>query len=156
MISLGIPGVGQVCWKHLVLDLNGTLTIDGQLLPGVAERLATLGTRLDVQFLTADTHGRAADLAARLGVEWTRVKAGQEAEQKERFVQELGAETVVAIGNGANDAKMLAAAGIGIVVLGEEGTAVQALLNADIASRTITEALDLLIWPKRLLASLRH
>jgi len=156
MIALQIPGVGQACWQHLILDLNGTLTTDGVLLSGVAERLAALDSQLDIQFLTADTHGCAADLAARLGVQWTRVRAGQEAEQKERFVQKLGATSVVAIGSGANDAKMLAASGLGIIVLGEEGAAIQALLNADIMSRSITEALDLLLTPKRLLASLRR
>jgi len=95
-------------------------------------------------------------LASQIGVDWTRVTAGQEAEQKERFVRDLGVESVIAIGNGANDAGMLAAAGLGIAVLGEEGTAVSALLAADIVSRTISEALDLMLTPKRLLASLRH
>jgi len=59
------------------------------------------------------------------------------------------------MGNGANDRLMLAKAALGIVVLGSEGTSVQALQNADIAVKDINEGLELLLQPKRLVATLR-
>ena len=34
-----IPGSPPLRIRHLVLDLNGTLALDGRLLPGVAEAL---------------------------------------------------------------------------------------------------------------------
>ena len=68
----------------------------------------------------------------------------------------LGAETVIAVGQGANDAGMLKAAAIGIAVLSEEGLAASALLAADLVLPTIHDALNLLEFPTRLVATLRE
>jgi hypothetical protein len=46
--------------KQLVLDFTGTLSRDGVLLPGVAERLNKLAENLQLTVLTADTFGTAA------------------------------------------------------------------------------------------------
>ena len=59
---------------------------------------------------------------------------GNEQEQKRSFVADLGADSVVAIGQGANDALMLKEAAIGICVLSREGSAVETLLAADIVT----------------------
>ena len=155
VIALDIPGVGSFAWEHLVLDVNGTLSLDGALVPGVRERLDELSTRLTVHLLTADTRGAAEEIARHLGVGWAKVERGREAQQKRTAVESLGSEAVVAIGNGNNDALMLSAASLGIAVLGGEGTAVKALMAADILARDINEALDLLRDTTRLLASLR-
>ena len=87
MIALSIPGLGDCAWKHLVLDLNGTLTTDGILVPGVAERLQSLSQVLTLRLLTADTRGTAGALAQNLGAELVRVNRGREAEQKRAVVQ---------------------------------------------------------------------
>ena len=68
----------------------------------------------------------------------------------------LGAERVVAIGNGANDAEMLAAAALGIAVLGPEGLATATLRAVDVVVGRIEDALDLLLQPQRLVATLRR
>ena len=91
-----------------------------------------------------------------LGLRATRIRGGNESEQKAVYVRELGAETVAAIGQGANDAAMLKAAAIGIAVLGEEGLAAEALLSADVVSADIYDALNLLEFPTRLVATLRR
>jgi len=155
MISIAIPGVGERQWTHLVLDVNGTLTTDGVLIPGVAQRLRALSSQVTVHLLTADTRGTVSALAQDLGVEWKRVQQGREAEQKRAQVESLGADRVIAIGNGNNDALMLYAAGLGIAVLGQEGTALRALLAADLVVREVTDGLDLLLDPIRLLSTLR-
>ena len=155
MISLDIPGLGRYSWDYLALDVNGTLTVDGVLLPGVADRLRQLSAQLRIEFVTADTRGTAASLAEALGVHMTRVQAGEEAQQKRAHVQQLGADKVIAIGNGNNDVLMLEAASLGIAVLGPEGTAVAALTAADIAVREIDDALDLLLDRTRLVCTLR-
>jgi P-type E1-E2 ATPase len=139
-----------------VLDLNGTIAVDGQVLPGVAERLATLSAELTVHLVTADTQGQAAQGAERLGLHLFRVVAGGEADQKLGLVAQLGPAQTAAIGNGANDARMLAAAGLGIAVLGPEGLAMTALQAADVVVGRIEDALDLLLWPQRLIATLRR
>ncbi len=155
MIELNIPGRGEIRLEHLVSDVNGTLAIDGILPEGLVKRLSALRDRLTLHLITADTHGRQAVIDQQLNLRAVRLQPGAEAEQKAEYVRRLGAEKVIAIGQGANDAAMLKEAAIGICVLSTEGTAVAALLAADIVVRDIFEALDLLEKPLRLVASLR-
>ena len=156
MIEVSIPGRGTWKLEHLLLDVNGTLSLDGQLLPGVAERIAELRQDLRVRLLTADTFGKGKVLSQELGVSLQKVSPPSEDHAKEAVVHELGAENVVAIGNGANDVHMLRAARLGIAVLGPEATAAEALKAADVLAPDILAALDLLLHPKRLVATLRR
>ncbi len=156
MIRMIVPGVGSMEIEHLLLDVNGTLTTGGMLIPGVAERIARLSDALQIMLVTADTRGTADALAERLGVAIQRVPAGGEAQAKADLARRLVAERVAAIGNGANDALMLEAARIGIAVLGDEGVAVSALRRADLVTATIAQALDLFIDPVRLVSTLRQ
>lgn len=156
MLTIDIPSYGTLTLRHLALDMNGTLALDGRLLPGVAERIERLRETLIVSLISADTHGGLAENAARLGAQAVRLRPGNEAAQKAEWVASLGAEAVAAIGNGANDVDMLRAAALGIAVLGEEGLATPCLLAADLVAPSITAALDLLIFPRRLVATLRQ
>jgi P-type E1-E2 ATPase len=156
VIRLDIPGREILELEHLVLDLNGTITLDGEVLAGVSQRLAALSENLAVLMVTADTRGQATAIAERLGVELALVTPGDEAEQKRALVERLGAERVVAIGNGANDAAMLQTAALGVAVLGPEGLAAEALRAADVVTASILDALHLLLHPRRLVATLRR
>lgn len=156
MIELNIPGRGLMQLQHLVCDVNGTLAVDGQLLDGVKPRLSTLRDRLTLHLLTADTHGKQDTLDRQLGITAVRIQPGNEAEQKENYINKLGAGTCVAVGQGANDARMLQAAALGICVLSPEGTAVETLVGADLVVANIFEALDLLEKPIRIVATLRE
>lgn len=156
MIELSIPGRGDVSLRHVVFDVNGTLAVDGKLLDGVAERMAALAEHLEIHLLTANTHGRQAAIDAELGLTASYVQRGHEREQKAAFVKELGGAQSVAVGNGGNDAGMLSAAAVGIAVLGAEGLNVEALNNADILAASTLDALDLLLNPQRLVATLRR
>lgn len=155
MIEMNIPGRGPLSLKHLVMDVNGTIAIDGTLIEGLARRITNLNDRLAVHLLTADTHGGQALIDQQLNLTAIRVQSGREAGQKARFVRQLGAETVVAIGQGANDAEMLKTAALGICVLSQEGVATSTLSCADILAPDIFAAFDLLDRPLRIVASLR-
>jgi P-type E1-E2 ATPase len=155
MIELNIPGRGLVRLQHLVCDVNGTLTVDGQLPEGVKQRLNSLRDRLNLHLLTADTHGKQSVIDQQLNLKAVRIQPGDEVEQKTNYVQQLGAETVVAVGQGANDAGMLKAAALGICILSVEATAVKTMLSADLVAPSIQDALDLLEKPLRIVASLR-
>lgn len=139
--------------EHAVFDINGTLALDGVLQPGVAERLRLLSHHLSIHALTAGTHGRLAELQQALEISLHVVSTG---EKKVNYIRELGADRVVAIGNGANDAGMLGLAKVGIAVLGGEGMAVKTLQAADVLALGPLDALDLLLHPKRLIATLRQ
>jgi len=155
MIELTVPGRGPLRLEHLVTDVNGTLAVDGVLIDGLTKRIASLRDRLEIHMLTADTYGRQALIDELLKLKATRIPPGKEALTKADFVRELGAETVVAIGHGANDAEMLKTAALGICVMSKEGVAVETLVSADILVPDIIAALDLLEKPLRIIASLR-
>jgi len=156
MIKLEIPGEGELVLDHLVLDVNGTLSIDGHLLPGIADLLSSLRDHLTIHLLTADTHGKQAEIDQPLGLKAIRVKSGEEKIQKAAYLKEIGPEHTAAIGQGANDAFMLAEARIGVCILSKEGTAVDTLLSADLAVPDTKSALNLFLHPARLIASLRN
>ncbi len=152
MLAVEIPGSPRLELAFLVLDLNGTLSERGLLVEGVAERLGHLARDLEIYLLTADTLGTARQLASGLSVKIEIVASGAE---KARFVKGLGAERTVAIGNGRNDAPMLALSALGIAVIASEGIATAALVSADVVCRSIREALDLLLDTRLLVATLR-
>jgi P-type E1-E2 ATPase len=155
MIELNVPGYGFVQLEHLVCDVNGTLAIDGQLVEGLPRLLRNLRDRLEIHLITADTHGQQGQIDLQLGLQGQRILPGDEARQKADFVRQLGAERVIAIGQGANDAAMLQIAAIGICVLSNEGAATKTLLAADLVVPDIFTALELIEKPLRMVASLR-
>ena len=152
MLTVDLRSGGSFELEHLVLDVNGTLTDHGGPIEGVAERIGLLADVLAIHVLTADTYGTAEELAARLGAAFTTIADGAE---KAARVEALGADRVVAIGNGRNDEAMLRAARLGIAVIGPEGAAMPTLLAADVVCRTVTDALDLLLDERAITATLR-
>jgi P-type E1-E2 ATPase len=155
MIKFNVPGIGEYELEHLVMDVNGTLAVDGQLIDGVAEKIASLRNQLTIHLLTADTHGKQTVIDRQLDLTAARIAAGNEAAQKAEYVRKLGSEKVAAIGQGANDAEMLAAVHLGICVMSIEGVAKDTLLAADLIAPDILSALELLEKPLRIVASLR-
>jgi soluble P-type ATPase len=155
MFEIDIPGFGLVRLENLVSDFTGTLSVDGRLLPGVRERLNNIAEFLKVHILTADTFGKARAELEGVNCEMHILEGENHDVQKEDFVKKLGAESVVALGNGNNDRRMLKMARIGIAVCISEGCSVDAVKSADITVNTPLDALDLLLNPKRLKATLR-
>jgi P-type E1-E2 ATPase len=153
VLTIDLRGGGSFELEHLVLDINGTLTDHGTLIEGVAERLGLLADALEIHVMTADTFGTAEGLARRLAL--ATVTTIADGAEKAARVEALGADRVVAIGNGRNDEAMLRAARLGIAVLGTEGAAAATLLAADIACATVTDALDLLLDERAITATLR-
>ena len=157
MLAIDIPGRGSYELARLVIDVNGTIAEDGDLIAGVKERFARLKRDVDVVMVTADTHGRQLAIDRELEMDAIRIDLGRpEAAQKAELVRRLGSDATVAIGNCANDAQMLKEAAIGIAVVGPEGASVAALQQADVVTRSIVDALDLLLSPRRLVATLRQ
>ena len=151
-IDLELRGGGTKSFTDLVLDYTGTLSLDGTLLPGVAHCMERLAKDVRITVLTADTFGKAKDQLAGLPVDARIVETGRD---KAEFVKKLGAERVIAVGNGRNDVTMMVFAGLGIAVIGPEGAAGELLHVADVVARDIHDALDLITNPLRLKATLR-
>lgn len=155
MLEIAIPGNETLRLDHLVADFNGTLAVDGVLLPGVADALRNVASRLAIHVVTADTFGCAHDALEGLPVELIILSSGPHDVAKRRYVEQLDARRSVAIGNGRNDRLLLAAAALGIVVVQGEGAATQTLMAADVTAPDILAALGLLLHPSRLVATLR-
>ena len=153
MIQIDIPQRGVLTLEHAVFDINGTLAVDGDVIPGVAERLRALGELLAIHALTAGSHGNLEEIERTLSIPLRRIATGEE---KYQFVQQLGPAQVVAIGNGMNDVGMLRVAALGIAVLAGEGASTMAWQAADVLALGPLAAIDLLLKPKRLIATLRR
>ncbi len=152
MIRIEIPERGLIELQHAVFDINGTLAIDGKPIPKVADSLKSLATLLTIHLLTAGTHGNLKELEETFGFPLQIINNG---EDKAGYVQQLGPENVIAFGNGANDAVMLGLAAISVAVLAGEGVAISALQSADVLALGPIDAIDLVLKPKRLVATLR-
>ncbi len=59
MLELDIPDYVRLQIKNLVCDFNGTLAVDGVLLPGVRGTLSVVARTVAIHVSTADTFGRA-------------------------------------------------------------------------------------------------
>jgi len=155
MLNFNIPGMGEIQLKHLVCDFSGTLSVDGILIDGVADRLKQLSEHLEIHVITADTHGKAKSALKNINCSLEFIEDEYQDMYKEKFIEGFGAQYVVAVGNGNNDKLMLQTSHIGIAVCLAEGVAREATHNADILVHSINDALDLLLKPNRLIATLR-
>jgi soluble P-type ATPase len=155
MIEIIIPGYRHLRLEHLVMDYNGTLAVDGFLLPGVMPRLDQLAQQLQLHVVTADTFGLARDQLQDLNCKQLILANGNQSKAKLAYVNRLGGQYVVAVGNGRNDRRMLRASALGIAVMQGEGAAMETCRAADLLVPDIQTALDLLLNQKRLIASLR-
>ncbi len=156
MIDIEIPGFGFVKLNHLVSDFTGTLSVGGKLLPGVREQLNKIGDLLTIHILTSDTFGKAKSELRGVRCRTHILKGDYHDLQKERYVENLGASSVVAFGNGNNDRKMLQVARLGIAVTEGEGCSIDALMAADVHVVSIKAGFDLLLSPKGCKATLRY
>ena len=151
-VHLEISGGKSLTVKQLVLDFTGTLSCDGTLLTGIAERLEKLAKNLHITVLTADTFGTAARQLKKLPVDLHIIQTGRD---KVAFLAGLKKSETAAIGNSRSDVEMVRMAGLGIAVLGLEGCVGELISVAKIVCRNTPAALDLLLNPLRTKATLR-
>lgn len=154
MLNINIPGRGELILSHLVLDYNGTIAEDGLIIPGIAERLEQLCKDLEICVITADTHGTAARRCEGLPLKVLTFPTTEVGAIKASQVRSLEGG-VVTIGNGFNDIPMSDAADLSICVMGPEGCCGKLAAHCDILVTSIYAALDLLLKPDRIRATLR-
>lgn len=155
-MSLTIPGYKTVDIQNVLFDYNGTLASGGRVSASLKQKLSQTAARYRTFVITADTFGTVAEELAGTGVEVTVLQSGDHTAEKADFLHTLGSGQTVALGNGNNDRQMLAAAGLSIALIGDEGCAVQTMLAADIVCSDIGDAMDLLLDERRLIATLRR
>ena len=154
MMKIQIPGREEITLSHLVLDYNGTIAEDGEIIDSIRPRLHDLAKELSIYVITADTHGTAAAKCEGLPLKVLTFPTTEVGKIKAEEVQKLTGG-VVTIGNGFNDIQMSDAADISICVMGKEGCCGALLAHCDIVVTSIDDALDLLLKSSRLRATLR-
>jgi P-type E1-E2 ATPase len=154
MISINVPGRDIIEIEHLVLDYNGTIAEDGRLIDGVSERLIQLKDTVEIHVLTADTYGTVRKQCEHLGVHVETFPRPNAAECKKEIVERLG-KRIMCVGNGFNDMQMFDLADLSVAVIEKEGMFAGLLTHADVLTTSINDALDLIIKPNRLRATLR-
>lgn len=150
-----IPEYKKLEIDTLFLDFNGTIAVDGVIPAEVRQLLTRLATEFSIYILTADTNGNAKEQCQGLPVVLQTFPTGNAREYKRELVKATGSRRCVAIGNGRNDELMLREAVLSIAVMDREGMYGRLFKEADICVRSMQEALELLLFPNRIVAGLR-
>ena len=156
MIRIDIPGWGNLDIENVVFDLNGTIATDGRIPSETKEKINLLSKQVRVYVITADTQGTATEEVEGMNIELIKIPDENIKIGKFGSIEGLDLEKTVAIGNGSNDQLILKEAGLGIAILGNEGMSVVAMKHADVVVKNISDALDLFLKPKRLIATLKE
>ena len=109
-----------------------------------------LSSLLECVVVTADTFGSVHDALKTLPVHIDIIHTGTD---KANAIKLLRGGVVV-VGNGRNDYEMMTA-DLSIITAGPEGTAAKSIMVADIFVPNIYTAFDLLLQPKKVIATLR-
>lgn len=137
----------------IILDLNGTISIDGKLIPWVKDKILALKKEWwTVLLCSGDTQWTAAKTAKWL---WATLHICKNQNDKKNILKEYKTKHCVAIGNGHIDIKLMEKCALSIAVIQAEWCYSKAILSSDIVCLTIVDALDILLMPKRLIATLR-
>jgi len=157
-VRIDIPGFGSRIIQTIVTDYTGTLSYHGRLTTGVASRLRRLRKFVHLEIVTADTYGTARQQLRGIATPHMLKKGRQDIEKRD-FAKRFSLKNVAAFGNGNNDRLLLRlvrkSGGLAIAVDNGEGCALDAVLNANISIFGAADALDLVLKPNALKATLR-
>lgn len=148
-----VPEVGEIEINTIVLDLNGTLSVNGSIPNGVKEKLSKLKEMgIAIILFTGDQRGTAKDLCEEYGIEFIRTKSGKE---KEQAMEKFDPETTAAIGNARIDIGTFKHAKVSIATLQSEGIHANILSHVDVVVPSINDALDFFIEKNTFAATMR-
>ena len=150
-----IPEYGTYNIKNMVFDFNGTIAEGGLVELWNLEKLVELSKDFNIYVITADTFGSVNKIFDGLPVNVEIISLETGSKDKERFIEELGCEETIAVGNGFNDRLMLKAAALGFCIAGPEGASAKAMMNSDVVVCKIEDFFSMIDEPKRLIATLR-
>lgn len=139
--------------NKIVLDLNGTLTVKGELLKGVKEKITKLRKLgFEIFILSGDARGNAKTIAKKLNVDCL---IAINSKEKAKIMKTLNPKECVAIGNARIDIGMFKNAKIRILTLQAEGIHAKTIPYVDIIIPSILDALDLFIDKNSFLATMK-
>jgi soluble P-type ATPase len=154
MITILRSGQEPLEIDFILLDFEGTLASDRRVHPKAKDRINLLSKRTKIYILTKEEKILMEEVLKKVKAEIIYLMEGEASQQKLDLLRQLGASRTVAIGNGVDDVPMIEEAGLGISVMGKEGTFSEAMKKADVVFMNILDALDFLLKPLRPKATL--
>jgi len=154
MITIPRPGQTNLEIEFILIDFEGTLASDRRVHPKAKDKINLLSKRTKIYILTAEEKERVEEVLRKVKAEIIYLTQGESSQKKLDLLRRLGPNRTVAIGNGMDDVSMVEEAGLGICVLGKEGTSSEAMKKADVVFMNILDALDFLLRPLRQKATL--
>jgi soluble P-type ATPase len=154
MISIERTGQSNLEIECILIDFEGTLASDRRVHPKAKDKINLLSKRTKIYILTKEEKEYAEEVLKKVKAEIIYLTGGESSQKKLELLRQLGASRTVAIGNGVDDVPMIEEAGLGVCVLGKEGTFSEAMKKADVVFMNILDALDFLLKPLRQKATL--
>ena len=149
-----VPGVGTIEIDTLVVDSNGTLTVKGELVSGVVERIYQLQSLgVNVVMISSDQRGSARELADSMGITYYEANNSRE---KEDILLSLGSKKVAAIGNARIDIGLFVQSIVSIATLQGEGIHKDVIDRVDVIVPSINDALDFFLDENTFIATMRR
>ena len=152
---IDIPNYKTLTLTDIVLDYNGTIAKDGELIDIIKPILKQLTSMYNVHIITADTFGSVAEQMKSFDLTIKVLETKHHTQEKQDYIKSIGSQNCVSVGNGNNDELMIEEAEIGIALLGDEGCSAKTLQKSNIVCKSIQSALELFLNTKRLIATLR-
>ena len=148
-----IPKGEAIEINTIVLDLNGTLTVNGKLEDSTKDLIIQLQNKgFRLVLISGDIRGNAKTIADELGME---LYLGSTSDEKATQMQQFNKESTAAIGNARIDIGTFENAKLSIATLQAEGIHTEILHHVDIVVPSIDNALQLFLDKKSLEGTLR-
>ncbi|HYA90512.1 MAG TPA: HAD family hydrolase [Thermodesulfobacteriota bacterium] len=154
MITIQRPGQSNLEIEFILIDFEGTLASDRRVHPKAKDKINLLSKRTKIYILTKEEKERVEEVLKKVKAETVYLTGGESSQKKLELLRQLGPARTVVIGNGIDDISMIEEAGLGVCILGKEGTSSEAMKKADVVFMNILDALDFLLKPLRQKASL--
>ena len=154
MISIQRPGMENLDIHFVLIDFEGTLAMDGRVHPKAKDKVNLLSKRATLYILTKSNREKVEETLRKMKVEILYVTEGDSSQQKLKVLQRLGPHQTAVIGNGLDDVRIMEQAGLGMCVIGKEGSSAEAVAKADLVVTNVLDALDFLLKPLRQRATL--
>ena len=154
MIVIQRPGQDPIEIEFILIDFEGTLAQDRRVHPKAKDKMNLLSKRTTLYILTKGEKETVEEVLKKVKAEIVYLTEGASSQGKLDLLRQLGETKTVTIGNGVDDVPMLEEAGLGICVIGKEGTSTEAMMKADIVVANVLDALDFLLKPLRQKATL--
>ena len=154
MITIQRPGQSTLEIDFILIDFEGILASDRRVHPKAKDKINLLSKRTKICILTKEEKERVEEVLKRVKAETVYLTEGESSQKKLDLLRQLGPSRTVAVGGGLDDVSMIEEAGLGLCVLGKEGTSSEAMKKADVVFMNILDALDFLLKPLRQRATL--